>query len=85
MQVLKFGGSSVGSAEAINQMVAIVSARMQKEKTIVVVRTEQNDQFRIEGRDALPGCRFISRCERAQADCRRFFDCFARGQTLVLA
>ncbi|MSQ39099.1 MAG: bifunctional aspartate kinase/homoserine dehydrogenase I, partial [Chitinophagaceae bacterium] len=37
MQVLKFGGSSVGSAEAINQMVAIVSARMQKEKTIVVV------------------------------------------------
>ena len=37
MQVLKFGGSSVGSAEAINQMVAIVSARIQKEKTIVVV------------------------------------------------
>ena len=37
MQVLKFGGSSVGSAEAIHQMVAIVSARIQKEKTIVVV------------------------------------------------
>ena len=37
MQVLKFGGSSVGSAEAINQMVAIVSTSIQKEKTIVVV------------------------------------------------
>ncbi len=37
MQVLKFGGSSVGSAEVINQMVAIVSSRIQKEKTIVVV------------------------------------------------
>jgi bifunctional aspartokinase / homoserine dehydrogenase 1 len=37
MQVLKFGGSSVGSAEVINQMVAIVSERIQKEKTIVVV------------------------------------------------
>jgi len=37
MQVLKFGGSSVGSAEAINQMVAIVSLHLQKEKTIVVV------------------------------------------------
>ena len=37
MQVLKFGGSSVGSAEAIHQMVVIVSARIQKEKTIVVV------------------------------------------------
>ena len=37
MQVLKFGGSSVGSPEAINQMVSIVSERLQKEKTIVVV------------------------------------------------
>ena len=37
MQVLKFGGSSVGSADAINQMVAIVSTSIQKEKTIVVV------------------------------------------------
>jgi len=34
MQVLKFGGSSVGSAEAIHQMVAIVSARIQKEKPL---------------------------------------------------
>ena len=37
MQVLKFGGSSVGSAEAINQMVTIVSARLKQDKTIVVV------------------------------------------------
>ena len=37
MQVLKFGGSSVGSEEAINQMLAIVITSIQKEKTIVVV------------------------------------------------
>jgi len=37
MQVLKFGGSSVGSEEAINQMLAIVISRIEKEKTIVVV------------------------------------------------
>ena len=37
MQVLKFGGSSVGSPEAINQMLSIVISRIQKEKTIVVV------------------------------------------------
>ena len=37
MQVLKFGGSSVGSEEAINQMVAIVITSLQKENTIVVV------------------------------------------------
>ena len=37
MQVLKFGGSSVGSAEAINQMLSIVISRIEKEKTIVVV------------------------------------------------
>ena len=37
MQVLKFGGSSVGSAEAILQVVAIVSESIKKEPTIVVV------------------------------------------------
>jgi aspartokinase/homoserine dehydrogenase 1 len=37
MQVLKFGGSSVGSADAINQMLSIVISRIEKEKTIVVV------------------------------------------------
>ena len=37
MQVLKFGGSSVGSAEAINKMLSIVISRIEKEKTIVVV------------------------------------------------
>lgn len=37
MQVLKFGGSSVGSAEAINKVIAIVIERIKKEPTIVVV------------------------------------------------
>ena len=37
MQVLKFGGSSVGSAEAISKVVAIVSESVKKEPTIVVV------------------------------------------------
>ena len=37
MQVLKFGGSSVGSAEAIAKVVAIVSESIKKEPTIVVV------------------------------------------------
>jgi aspartokinase/homoserine dehydrogenase 1 len=37
MQVLKFGGSSVGSAEAINKVIAIVKERSKKEPTIVVV------------------------------------------------
>ncbi|MEN9697830.1 MAG: hypothetical protein RLZ56_1251 [Bacteroidota bacterium] len=37
MQVLKFGGSSVGSADAISKVVAIVTESIQKEPTIVVV------------------------------------------------
>lgn len=37
MQVLKFGGSSVGSVDAILKVVAIVSESIKKEKTIVVV------------------------------------------------
>ena len=37
MQVLKFGGSSVGTEEALNQMLNIVITSIQKEKTIVVV------------------------------------------------
>ena len=37
MQVLKFGGSSVGSAEAINKVIAIVKERNKKSPTIVVV------------------------------------------------
>ena len=37
MQVLKFGGSSVGSADAIAKVIAIVSERIRKEPTIVVV------------------------------------------------
>jgi aspartokinase/homoserine dehydrogenase 1 len=35
--VLKFGGSSVGSAEAIEKVIAIVTESIQKEPTIVVV------------------------------------------------
>ncbi|MFZ9303083.1 MAG: bifunctional aspartate kinase/homoserine dehydrogenase I [Sediminibacterium sp.] len=37
MQVLKFGGSSVGSAEAIDKVIAIVTESSKKEPTIVVV------------------------------------------------
>jgi len=37
MQVLKFGGSSVGSAEAINKVIDISIAASKKEATIVVV------------------------------------------------
>jgi len=37
MQVLKFGGSSVKNAENINKVIAIVSEKVKKAKTIVVV------------------------------------------------
>ena len=37
MQVLKFGGSSVGTAEAVSKVIAIVKERMQTTPTIVVV------------------------------------------------
>ena len=37
MQVLKFGGSSVGTSEAILKMIAIVKARVQTKPSIVVV------------------------------------------------
>jgi aspartokinase/homoserine dehydrogenase 1 len=37
MQVLKFGGSSVGTTDAISKVIAIVKGRIQKTPTIVVV------------------------------------------------
>ena len=37
MQVLKFGGSSVGSTTAISKVIAIVKARVQTKPSIVVV------------------------------------------------
>ena len=37
MQVLKFGGSSVASAENINKVVAIIQSKIGTDKTIVVV------------------------------------------------
>ena len=37
MQVLKFGGSSVGTTDAISKVIAIVKGRVQKTPTIVVV------------------------------------------------
>ena len=37
MQVLKFGGSSVGSVEAIQQMATIVTKAIQKERTLLVI------------------------------------------------
>ncbi len=37
MQVLKFGGTSVGSADNIKRVITIVKERLQKDKTLVVV------------------------------------------------
>jgi aspartokinase/homoserine dehydrogenase 1 len=37
MQVLKFGGTSVGSADNIKRVISIVNERLKKDKTIVVV------------------------------------------------
>ncbi|TRZ78655.1 MAG: hypothetical protein D4R94_00940, partial [Chitinophagaceae bacterium] len=37
MQVLKFGGSSVGNAEAIEKVVGIVTNSIKKQQAIVVV------------------------------------------------
>src|SRR5690242_5187457 len=37
MRVLKFGGSSVASAENINKIISIIEPRLEKEKLIVVV------------------------------------------------
>jgi aspartokinase/homoserine dehydrogenase 1 len=37
MQVLKFGGTSVASAENINRVVSIVQQALQRDKTVVVV------------------------------------------------
>ena len=37
MQVLKFGGSSVGTPEAISKVIAIVKERVKTTPTIVVV------------------------------------------------
>lgn len=37
MQVLKFGGSSVANAENINKVMAVITEKMKKDKTVVVV------------------------------------------------
>ena len=37
MQVLKFGGTSVGSADNIKRVISIVKERLEKDKTIIVV------------------------------------------------
>ena len=37
MQVLKFGGSSVASAENINKVISIIKEKIKEDKTIVVV------------------------------------------------
>ncbi|HRN58183.1 MAG TPA: bifunctional aspartate kinase/homoserine dehydrogenase I, partial [Agriterribacter sp.] len=37
MQVLKFGGTSVGSADNIKRVISIVKEKLEKDKTIVVV------------------------------------------------
>ena len=37
MQVLKFGGTSVGSADNIKRVISIVKEKLEKDKTIIVV------------------------------------------------
>jgi aspartokinase/homoserine dehydrogenase 1 len=57
MQVLKFGGSSVGSTDAISKVIAIVKARIQTKPTIVVVSAMSGvtDQLILLGQTAAQG------------------------------
>jgi aspartokinase/homoserine dehydrogenase 1 len=57
MQVLKFGGSSVGTTDAISKVIAIVKERAQKTPTIVVVSAMSGvtDQLILLGQTAAQG------------------------------
>lgn len=57
MQVLKFGGSSVGTSGAISKMIAIVKARVQTKPSIVVVSAISGvtDQLILLGQTAAQG------------------------------
>ena len=57
MQVLKFGGSSVGTIEAISKVIAIVKARVQTKPSIVVVSAMSGvtDQLILIGQTAAQG------------------------------
>ena len=57
MQVLKFGGSSVGTTDAISKVIAIVKARVQTKPIIVVVSAMSGvtDQFILLGQTAAQG------------------------------
>lgn len=57
MQVLKFGGSSVGTTEAISKVIAIVKARVQTKPSIVVVSAMSGvtDQLILLGQTAAQG------------------------------
>ena len=57
MQVLKFGGSSVGTTDAISKVIAIVKERVQKTPTIVVVSAMSGvtDQLILLGQTAAQG------------------------------
>jgi len=57
MQVLKFGGSSVGTTDAISKVIAIVKARVQTTPTIVVVSAMSGvtDQLVLLGQTAAQG------------------------------
>ena len=57
MQVLKFGGSSVGTSTAISKMIAIVKARVQTKPSIVVVSAISGvtDQLILLGQTAAQG------------------------------
>ena len=57
MQVLKFGGSSVGTTTAISKVIAIVKARVQTTPSIVVVSAMSGvtDQLILLGQTAAQG------------------------------
>ena len=62
MQVLKFGGSSVGTIEAISKVIAIVKARVQTKPSIVVVSAMSGvtDQLILIGQTAEKSTSFSS-------------------------
>jgi aspartokinase/homoserine dehydrogenase 1 len=57
MQVLKFGGSSVGTTTAISKVIALVKARVQTTPSIVVVSAMSGvtDQLILLGQTAAQG------------------------------
>mgnify|MGYP000052684791 CR=1 FL=1 len=70
MKVLKFGGSSVGTADAIAKVIAIVTESIKKEPTIVVVSASIGLHFSFPHRKS---------CTMLEVD-----NAYARGDALVI-